>query len=284
MRAIHTIILFFGCISLFTLTCNVDHGLRPIHSKIGGTIQFTGDRVPLNTDEIRVAVVKDFPPRNIKELLFSDMLPFREGDTTVIKRPVSWEIFVPPGEYDMAAVIWKENNEAWNISDVVGIYGGVFLGDMLIPSYRSIWVPSYDSAVDTLTIQANLNRVNRDAKISGSITFQGNWPANTGIVGIGAFVDIPKKGDLIDYYLKNVALAYGIPAYVSEYQYQLRVRSKDVINYVSVIWIDSSYDLTSLRDVGFYADPLNPGQPGQVTVSHGGVKQDVNITVDFSKF
>jgi hypothetical protein len=280
-------VLFFllaGCASLFLPRCEIDHGLQPIHSKIGGHIRFTGDRVPRDTDEIRVAVIKDFPPRNLKELLFSDMIPFAAHDTVLIDTPVPWEIFVPPGEYDMVAVIWKENGESWNISDVVGVYGGFFLGDMLFPTYKAVLVPSADSEPDTIDIHANVNRVNRDAKISGTITFQGDWPRNTGIVGVGAFVDIPRKGDLIDYYLKNAALDYGVKAFVTEYGYQLRVRSADVLKYVAVIWIDASYDLTSIREIGFYADSKDSSKPGTVQAPYGKTAENINITVDFSKF
>jgi len=272
-----------GWTGLILMRCDIDHGLRPIHSRIGGVIQFSGDRVPLDTDEIRVAVVKDFPPKSIQELLFSDMIPFRGPDTSVVQTPVPWEIFVPPGQYGMVAVIWKENNESWNISDVVGVYGGFFLGDVLFPTYKSVAVPSYDSEIDTIDIQANLNRVNRDAKISGTITFRGPWPANTGMIGVGAFLEIPQQGNVIDYYLKNAALAYGLPAFVDRTEYRLRVRSKDELKYVAVIWINSSFDLTSIRDVGFYADPNDPEQPKGLKVPYGQEASGIDITVDFSK-
>jgi len=282
----HGVVLFapIVSISLLVFRCQIDHGLQPIRSKIGGRIQWTGTRVPLDSDEIRVAVVKNFPPRNIQELLFSDMVPFRDRDTTLIRTPVPWEIYLPPGRYDMVAVIWKGNNESWNISDVVGIYGGLFLGDMLVPTFKPVTVPSFDSTIDTLDIQANLNRVNRDAKISGTVTFQGKWPDNTGIVGVGAFVEVPRKGDLIDYYLKNAALVYGIPPFVEKFEYQLRIRSADTIRYVAVTWINASYDLTSIHEIGFFSDPSDPARPGTVTVARGETRQDVNIAVDFTKF
>jgi hypothetical protein len=276
-------LLLSGYACVFIVSCEVDHGLQPIHSKIGGSIRFTGSRVPLDTEEIRVALVKDFPPRDIKELLFSDYIPFRAHDTVLVSTPVPWEIFAPPGEYDMVAVIWKEHNESWNISNVVGVYGGLFLGDMLVPTYKSVAVPSYDSVIDTVYILANVNRVNRDAKISGTIHFTGNWPGNTGIVGVGAFVDIPQKGNLLDLYLKNAALDYGVPAFVPDYEYSLRVRSVDVLKYIAVIWINSSYDLTSIREIGYYTDPEDPSKPGTVTTGRELTTEHVDITVHFSQ-
>ncbi len=276
-------LLLPGCACVFIVFCEVDHGLQPIHSKIGGAIRFYGKRVPLHTEEIRVALVKDFPPRDIKELLFSDHIPFRSHDTVLVSTPVPWEIFAPPGEYDMVAVIWKEHNESWNISNVVGVYGGLFLGDMLVPTYKTVTVPSYDSVVDTVDILANVNRVDRDAKIEGTIHFDGTWPENTGIVGVGAFVDIPQKGNLLDLYLKNAALDYSVPAFVKDHVYQLKVRSADTLEYVAVLWINSSYDLTSIREIGHYTDPNDPSKPGTVTTGYGLTAEKVDITVDFSK-
>ena len=265
------------CVLLIHLHCNIDHGLEPIHSKIGGEITFIGD-IPPRTDEVRVAVIKDFPPRAINELLFSDQIPFAED-------AVAWEIYMPPGRYAAVVVVWKEKNQSWNLSDIIGLYGGTFVGDMLIPTYLPVTIPDETSVIDTVDIQANLNRVNRDAAIEGTVTFTGEWPQNTGIVGIGAFVDTPEPGNLIDYYFNNVALDYTIPLFVSEYTYRLRVASTlGTLGYVSVIWIDASFDLTSIKDIGFYRDPENPDLPGSVPLTYNMTTSGIDITVNFDEF
>ena len=278
-----TFLLPIFLLAFVCFECQIDHGLSPIHSTIGGTVRFKGDRVPLNSDQIRVAVAKDFPPKSIRELLFSDMLRFKETDSTIVKNPVPWEIYLPPGKYAVAAVIWKENNASWNISDVVGLYGGTFVGDLLLPLYRSIDVPSADTVIDTLPIEANLNRVNRDASIEGNITFRGPWPANTGAVGIGAFTDVPQPGNVLDYYFKNAALDYSIPAFVEGFHYRLRVRSSDTIRYVAVVWISAAYDLASMKDIGYYPNPSDPSKPGTVRLVKDEVRTGIDILVDFSK-
>jgi len=49
-----------------------------------------------------------------------------------------------------------------NISDIIGMYGGMFIGDQLIPRFRSRRSSSRSRLViDTINVDANLNRVNR---------------------------------------------------------------------------------------------------------------------------
>ena len=261
---------------LLAISCNIDHGLTPIHSKMGGKIFFQGT-APGRTDEIRVAVVKEFPPRAINELLFSDQIPFQE-DT------VEWEIYLPPDEYAAVIVVWKEKYHSWNLSDVIGLYGGQFVGDLLIPTFETVTIPDENAVVDTIHIVANLNRVNRDAGIEGSISFLGDWPSNTGTVAIGAFIDIPEKGNIIDYYFKNVALDFNLPVFVSRYDYRLRVQSAvDTLKYVAVLWIDDQFDLGTIEEIGFYRDPQNPDNPGSVPVARDSTSGGIDITVDFSR-
>jgi len=273
-------ILFLSFCLLFS--CTIDHGLEPIRSKIGGTVQFVGTQNPFITDEVRVAVVPKFPPRTINELLFSDIIWANRDTLPADPRP--WEIYLPPGSYDIVAVIWKANNQSWNISDIIGVYGGTFIGDQLIPPFpfRPIVVPEKNSVIDTLHIVANLDRVNRDTLIQGRVQFLGPWPSNTGVVGIGAFSEVPQKGNLLDYFFKNVALDYSIPPFVSSYLYRLRIRSTQHIRYVAVLWMNNAFDLNSMREIGFYQNPSDSTQPGEIQPKTGPY-QAIDITVHFSK-
>ncbi len=262
------------------ITCQIDHGLGPLHSKIGGRVNLTGD-LPQHTDEIRVAAALTFPPRNINELLFSDMLQFKSGNEITNRNP-EWEIYLPEGTYGVVAAIWKGDNQSWNISDVVGVYGVTFIGNVLTGLPRPVTIRNEYDVLDTINIAANLDRVNRDAAIKGRITFQGKWPEDTGITGVGAFFDIPKKNDPFDYFYKNAALDYGVKTFTEQYDYMLRVNSSDTLKYIAVLWIDTSFDLNQIHDIGFYPDPENPEIPGTVVVESNSSVSDINITVDFS--
>ena len=254
------------------LSCRIDHGLAPLSSRISGTVTFTGD-FPANTDQVRVAVTATFPPRDIKELTFSNAL--------TLGPQADYEIFLPPATYEVIAVFWKEKNQSWNISDVIGVYGGTFVGDLLIPTFKPVTLPDASASVENIDIEANLNKVNRDAALEGTITFNGDWPAHTGLVGIGAFVDIPQAGNPVDYYFKNIALDYAIPPGVASHGYRLRVRSGETIHYIAVLWIDDDYDLASITDLGHYRDPADPQQPGSVTVGAGATETGIDIDINF---
>jgi hypothetical protein len=278
-------ILQFLAIGFLVLqfSCEIDHGLEPIRSKIGGVVSFKGDKNPDLTDEVRVALVKKFPPKEINELLFSEIILNNSDRLPVNPRP--WEIYVSPGSYEIAAVIWKANNQSWNISDVIGIYGGSIVGDQVIPPFpfKPIVIPESGAIIDTINIETNLNKVNRDATVEGKITFVGQWPSNTGIVAIGAFIDIPAQGNILDYLLKNVALDYSVPINVDQAEYRLRIRSTDALKYMAVIWIADSFDFNTVRDIGYFRDPADTSKPGIVTPKPGATT-GIDIFVDFSRF
>jgi len=264
-------------IMIMQFSCRVDHGLEPINSKITGTVTFHGDHPP-STDEVRVVVAKDFPPKDIKSLLFSNMINYRE-------KTAEYEIYLPKGTYKVVAVLWKEHNESWNISNVIGVYGGSISGDLLIPTYRSVTIADNNTTVRNINIQATLERVNRDAKIKGEINFIGDWPDNTGVMAVGAFSSIPEPGDYMDYFFSSIFMDYSIPVFVSSAEYMLRVQGQDTVKYVAALWIDDTFDLASIRDVGYYCDPQDSTglKPGSVLVPADAVKTGINITVDFSK-
>lgn len=275
LKIIILILLIFLLVIPFS--CNIDHGLEPINSKIIGTLTFYGD-VPPNTDEVRVAVVKNFPPQNIKSLLFSNMINFRN-------KTADYELYLPKGTYEVVAVLWKEHNHSWNISNVIGVYGGSVIGDLLIPTYIPVTVADNNTIVTNIDISATLERVNRDAQIKGTINFTGEWPDNTGVMAVGAFNEIPDPGDYIDYFFKSVFIDYSIPIFVSSTDYTLRVQGEETVQYIAALWIDDSFDLSSITDVGFYSDPEDSSGtvPGSVTVPVNSIQAGIDITVDFTK-
>jgi hypothetical protein len=271
IRTIYSLIT--ATVILFIPSCRIDHGLEPMYSKIMGKVIFTGE-IPRHTNEVRVAVVKSFPPSDMAELLFSERLSL-DSDTA------RYEIYLAPGKYDIVAVIWKEYNYPWNLSDIVGLYGGLFIGDQLVPIYQSIEIEDNNTVLDDVDINANLNRVNRDSKIEGTVYFKGAWPENTGMVGVGAFIDIPNPGDLEDYYLKNVDIDYGLSTFVDSADYQLRVHSTDTLKYISALWLSNDYDFNQIKDIGFFADPSDTNQPGMIIPPLDSVLSGINITVYF---
>lgn len=263
---------------LFTLIlmiqkCSIDHGLKPIHSRISGRVLFRGE-APAATDQVRVGAAASFPPSQMNEILFSDPVDFRRDSA-------EYELYLPPGDYEVVAVIWKEHNQPWNISDIIGLYGGFFLDDVFIPSFLTVSLEDGDSQLDDIHIPADLNRVNRDARIRGSVTFSGTWPKNSGMVAVAAFSKRPAPGDFVDYYFSSLYIDYSIPPFSTEGFYQCRVRGNEPVAYIAVLWIDDGFHLDQIRDLGFYEDPMEPGKPGAVTPPAGGLLENIDIQISF---
>lgn len=271
------IILVMTLIFLHLLNCDIDHGLEPTNSKIAGKIFFRGE-IPSHTDEVRVAVVKDFPPKDIKQIIFSDMLDFQ-------KDTAEYEIFLSEGTYDVAAVVWKEENQSWNLCNIIGVYGASFYKGRLVPTFKPVMITHNNPILDNVDIEANLDRVNRDAKIIGTLHFVGSWPENTGVIGVGAFIEIPEPENFIDYYLKSIFIDYSISTFEEKSDYLLRVNSSDTLKYIAALWIDNTFSLASAQDVGFYVDSEDTTGtvPGTVIVPKDSTLTGIDITVDFSK-
>lgn len=259
-------------------SCLIDHGLEPVNSKISGKIIFHGTP-PASTDEVRVAVVKHFPPSNIKSLLFSNMINFKQ-DTA------EYELYISEGYYEAVAVIWKEHNQSWNISNVIGVYGGGIIDGIIIPTFTPVIIPDNNTIIKGVDIHASLDRVNRNAKITGTVHFKGKWPENTGIIAVGAFSKIPNPDNYIDYYFSSIFIDYSIQTFVSSSDYLLRVHAMDSVKYIAALWIDNTYDLTGIQDAGFYCDPEDTSgtTPGIVVVPENSTIENIDFTVDFRDF
>ncbi|RMF62713.1 MAG: hypothetical protein D6743_11830, partial [Calditrichaeota bacterium] len=78
--------------------------------------------VPSNTDEIRVAVSKTFPPADILSLIFSGPLPVKK-DSTLNEQTIPYDIQVPLDDYAAVFSIWKEKDKSFNPADIIGLYG-----------------------------------------------------------------------------------------------------------------------------------------------------------------
>jgi hypothetical protein len=253
--------------------CKINHGLSPNLGTIRGKVifQHRTSKVLMVTDEIRVAVAHRFPPTEFTELITSPPLPKWEGDT------VAYELVVPFGTYQILGVVWKAKGRPWNLSDVMGYY---HKGLNLFP--EPITVTPEHPVVDSVDVWADFSLVVRDALITGTITYEGAWPPETEIMGIGAFTFVPDPNNIWN--LLNVSSAkIGIPIFVRSYEYTLPV-SAGIYRYIGLFWKAKGTPLTAIRYLAFYEDPQHPGQPGTVAVSEGDTLRGIDIHVDFSKF
>lgn len=265
--------IILGIIFGWATGCSIDHGLDPDLGSIKGQIFFSNrsDKVLQETDEVRVAVAKSFPPSEFTELITSNPIDISTGDT------VDFELIVPFGTYEILGVVWKKKLEQWNLSDVLGYYQ---TGFDLLPT--PLVVTKEKAVVDSVNLFADFQLVIREASIRGVVHYQGEWPENTEIMGLGAFVNPPDPTN--PFSLLAVSSAkIGTPIFVSSFVYTLPV-SAGSYGYIGLFWKATNTPFTEIEYLGFYADPDSAQKPGTVDIEVGETIQGIDIFIDFDTF
>ena len=76
--------------------------------------------------------------------------------------------------------------------------------------------------LDSIDLYADFRLVIREALVTGTIFYEGEWPEETEITGIGAFNEPPNPNSIFS--LLTVSSAkIGIPIFVPSYSYNLPV-------------------------------------------------------------
>ncbi|MFQ5864258.1 MAG: hypothetical protein ACE5IW_03415 [bacterium] len=235
--------------------------------------------VPMNTDEIRIAVTKQFPPLDFEGIVISSPLDVKV-DSNVTSQRVPFEVLVPEGEYEAVFVIWKEKDKSVNPADRIGLYGNLQLEDPI-----PITVSAEDSTVENIEIDIDFTKVLRTSIIEGRITFVNNgipataeqWPPNTGFVAIFAFPIVPEvfPEDFLTFSAFEI-----LPQNVEQLDYRLRI-SAGVFKYIAVFWLAEGALLEDFKDLGFYRDPLSD-EPGEVSVGENETVTGIDITAEFA--
>lgn len=257
--------------------------------------------VPENTDEIRVAVSKQYPPTDILSLIWTlERLPV-EIDTNVTTQRVPFDLSVPQGEYAAVFAIWKEKAKSFNPADIIGLYGDLPTGEAI-----PIATTEEDSIAEDIEIDIDFSKVLRNAKIEGKITYVNGgasvapeaWPSNTGLVALGAFKEIPDSFIENNFSLEdmnrenpfsvedfNKLLVFEqLPIRVEQFDYRLRISPADV-KLVALFWIPEGPILVVIERIqvlGFYRDPNSPEQPGQFTIEENETISGIDIIADFA--
>lgn len=269
---------FFGAFSILGVTVSSwllsqacdDHGIEADFFKgtVRGELQIN-TVVPDTTDEIRVALAKEFPPSSLQELITSGVIKVKK-DSSVVSQVVPFEMQAPFGEYGATIVIWKAKAQSFQLTDIVGIYGNLERFEL-----TPITLDPDHPVEENVNIPVDLSRVDRRSSIQGRIDFVGAWPENTAIVALvvlreladlvsgipPAIIFVPKGSELFDY---KVGVAAGI------------------YKFIFVAWLPvGEFDLAKLRVLGAYEDP--PGTTGRVTVGEDMTVTGIDIIADFGR-
>lgn len=258
--------------ALLYYACEDDSGIRPdfFEGTVRGTLKIR-TVVPDTTDEIRVALAKEFPPSSLQGLITSGVIPVQK-DPDITSQDVPYEMQAPLGTYEAALVIWKAKEASFQLTDIVGIYG-----DLDEFKLFPIVLTKEQPVAENVDIAVDLSRVDRRSSIQGTITFVGEWPENTAIV---ALVVLEKLTDLTRGIPPAIAF---IPEGVETFDYTLRVAA-GTYNFVFVAWLPiGEFDLSRLRVLGVYEDPDRPGSTGSVTVRQDETVTGIDIVADFAR-
>ncbi|MBN1480207.1 hypothetical protein EH223_19800 [candidate division KSB1 bacterium] len=265
-KAVGWIFLLVGIWALL-LSCNVDHGLAPLPGQLNLKVYFRNEPPP-NTQGIYLMVSPEFPPHAINEVHHSpNSLPI-DQDT------VYHHIYLPYGHYDALALWWYSKETESNLADVLSI--PIDYTEGLRPLGFDI---TPENPVVDIEVDANWNKVNRDAQIEGTIYFDGPFPDDTQIVAVAAFKMEPLEP--IDYLVQLKSIDFSIDRDENPYHYKLPVRSGS-INYIGVYWLKERAGIGDFKPVGEYKDPENPESPGTLRLRADDVVTGLDIYVDWS--
>jgi len=260
---------------IILISCEIDHGLYPNNYLIKGTLFFVRGNPPDSTDRIEVFALKEFPPKDPQNFLYlgrSGSIDYSED------RKVNYEIQVSPTSYQLIVLLWKHKNYDWNLTGILGVFTG---GDASTFS-GTVEVSKENPVVENVNIFSNWERVNKDAFISGAITYEGKWPEDTSVLLLAIYNVKPNKENEGTYFsFEN--FDYTQRLFVDSSSYRLAVRSS-VYNYIGLFWVGKNITkLSDLVEIGFYENPDKLGDPGTVEVSTAEHTKNIDIHVDFNK-
>ncbi len=263
------LILIIITLFAFIIRCELDHGIAPLPGKLIATIHFRGEP-PENTQGIYLAVMPVFPPHAINELYLSPNSLPKDQDTVVT------EMELPYGHYDAVSLWWYSTETKSNLADILALPINPF------DDFRPV---SFDitkaEPVAKMILDANWNKMNRNAAIEGTIQFSGPFPENTLVTAIAAYVDKPERN--IDYLVWLESMDFSIEDNKDHtYKYRLPVRNGRY-KYIAVFWLPERADLTDFKTVGIYEDPDQPGQAKTVRVNPDETITGIDIFADWSK-
>ncbi len=139
---------------------------------------------PEETDEIVLALVDGLSPK------FTRTIPRADLNMETDDQSVTFVIEAKTGKFDGILAIWKMRGQPLSVFE--NIVGSNCTDNAL----QTITITEEDQLVEDVQIDVNLRKVNRTARVSGEVLFQGDWPSNIDNLGI-VFTDIPTLGDFI---------------------------------------------------------------------------------------
>lgn len=116
--------------------------------------------------------------------------------------------------------------------------------------------------------------------LHGRVTLLGEWPPDTGIVAVALFVEKPVSSE------SDFPVVFKqAPAGSSQFDYEWEFSMGGVFGYLVVVWLAEGaklIDIDAWVELGFYAEPESPDQPGEILITPGEILR-IDLTGDFSR-
>lgn len=255
----------YSCIiiALALTACNIDHGLGLL-PWIEGKVIFEGE-MPPNTDQVIIVVAPQFPPTEWTDLIRTPPLPL--GQDTV-----RYEVPLPYGTYEVIAAIWKAKGQTWSIQSISNILGFYTIPNKFEPA--SVTLTEEHPVARNIDIIADYDLIKRGAYISGRITYQGDWPEDTGMMILAAFPKVPES--LMDYLLAT-GIDLTLSTFVPYQDYCLAVKS-GIQKCLTLYWQRKGGSVSDFKKLASYEFP-GFGK----NVAEGDTLKNIDIVADFNK-
>ena len=261
---------------LTLLACDVDQGLKfenpseNLKHGIKGRLVFSG-AWPEHVSELRVVATSNFPPDPsdpLQAFVFSD--PVRLG-----VRAVDYGLALAPATYQIVGVIFREQNQPWEISNLLAVHKPLDPCTILPDLNQAVVVPSDTSVVTGVDIFVDLTK----GSFSGTVRFIGEWPESLGFVGMVALKSPFSFANLIP-----CGLAI-LPIGTEEASYRILVPADD---YVTLVVAGSDLSsITSFQDLkilGTYFTPGDSSRPGVISVQPYENETGINLNANLELF
>jgi hypothetical protein len=137
---------------------------------VTGTVTFTG-QWPANAVELRMITSKVYPPV-MTDIIYGDSIPM---DTSAY----NYEFALDPGTYKLVGIAWRNEGADWNFPSICSFYfTGNSQEDSLAPAPVTIANDSDVVRRVNMKVDRSKARIVSAAKISGTVTFSGEWPGD----------------------------------------------------------------------------------------------------------
>ena len=202
--------------------CGLDGGLKPLESRIEGSISFAGEW-PDDLAEIRVVTYEDYPPAAFSDLVaWSDPLPMGVAQ-------LDYQMPLPPGRYALAVVAGRFLDTGWTPLSEYNTAGTV-PDTIMLATRRAVY----------RHVDFDVQFISGEGGISGRIILLTPWVDTVSTIRVGALRNAMTDPPYPNVIFSDVNNLSGSFSRASEsYDYSIPL-APGVYRTVAVSWM--SYD------------------------------------------